>query len=87
MARVKIKIGIGDHLEADPQVTLRYSHDGGHFWSHHLPRSIGGPGEFDKQITWNRLGSGREWVFELTIVEPIPFVIMDAVAKPTELED
>ena len=67
-------------LGSDPQITLRYSINGGHTWSHELSRSAGKVGEYAKSIRWNRLGSGREWVFEFTMVEPIDFSIIEAAA-------
>lgn len=62
----------------DPQVSMRYSNDGGHTWSHHLARSFGKVGQYGKQVRWNRLGVAREWLFEFSIVEPIKFAIIDA---------
>ncbi len=66
---------------SDPQITLRYSNDGGYTWSHHMARDIGKLGEYGKPIRWNRLGTEREWLFELTIVEPIKFSIIEATAR------
>lgn len=71
---------------SDPQLTLRYSNDGGHTWSHHLNRSTGKLGEYAKRIRWNRLGIGSEWVFELTFNDPIKFSIIDAAVTITEVE-
>ena len=76
---IEIKIGIGDSTASSPQVSLRYSHDGGHTWSDYLARNIGSTGEYGTRITWNRLGTGHEWVFEFSIVENMPFAIIDAV--------
>ena len=63
---------------SDPQIMMRYSHDGGYTWSNELARSIGKIGEYDKSIRWNRLGIGREWVFEFRITDPFAFSIIDA---------
>jgi hypothetical protein len=87
VSRIDLRMAIQNHSLENPQITLRYSHDGGHTWSHHLPRSIGAVGEYAKPITWNRLGTGREWVLEFTISEDMKFAIIDAVARPTELEN
>ncbi len=86
ISKVELRIGIGDHEEPDPQVTMRYSHNGGHTWSHHMPRSIGTTGEWEKVITWSRLGAGKEWIFEFTIVEPIPYLIVDAIVRVSDVE-
>ncbi len=60
-----------------PQVSLRYSNDGSHTWSDYLARDMGDIGEYGRPISWNRLGIAREWVFELTITEPIMFSIIE----------
>lgn len=65
---------------SDPQITLRYSNDGGYTWSHHLNRSIGKIGEYGKRVRWNRLGTGREWIFELTYSEPTPLGLLEFYA-------
>lgn len=72
---------------SDPQITMRYSSDGGRTWSHHLTRSLGRTGEYAKKIQWNRLGVAFNWVFEFTIVEPINFSIIECFAKITDIED
>lgn len=78
--RVAVRIGIADSNVVSPKITMRYSNDGGHTWSHHLIRDLGAVGEYAKSITWNRLGVAREWLFEFSIVEPMPFSIIDATA-------
>lgn len=63
---------------SDPQVMMRYSQDGGYTWSNEMYRSMGKIGEYNKRIRWNRLGTGREWLFEFRVSDPIPFSIIDA---------
>lgn len=70
----------------DPQITMRYSIDGGHTWSYHLSRSIGAAGQYAKMISWNRLGIGREWMFEFTVSAPIKFKIIDAHVRISKEE-
>lgn len=84
---LEVGIDIGDSTVSDPRIGLRYSHDGGRTWSDQMDRSMGAVGEYDKRVTWNRLGSGREWVFEFTIVEPMPFTIIDAAVNVSALEN
>lgn len=66
---------------ADPQINLRCSTDGGHIWSSYRARDIGLTGSYGKPITWNNLGTQREWRFELSICEPIDFSIIEASAS------
>jgi len=71
---------------SDPQVSMRYSNDGGHTFSTEMPRSSGKMGEHAKRIRWNRLGIGSEWVFEFSFVEPIKFSIISGAIQITEIE-
>ena len=65
---------------SNPKIMMRYSQDGGYTWSHELTREIGKLGEYDKRVRWNRLGSGREWIFEFRITDPISFALITAYA-------
>lgn len=69
-----------------PQVMLRYSNDGAHTWSQSLARDMGKVGEYNHKLTWNRLGSADEWVFEFTIQSPIEFSLIKAGAEVTNVE-
>jgi hypothetical protein len=60
----------------DPQMKMRYSNDGGYTWSNFLLGGIGKIGERLKRVIWNRLGSARDRVFEISISEPVPIRIM-----------
>ncbi len=62
----------------DPQVTLKWSDDGGHTWTNGLSRSLGMFGESKKRMVWNRLGQSRTRAFEVSIQEPVKAVILDA---------
>ncbi len=66
---------------SDPQISMRYSNDGGYTWSHHMARSIGKIGEYNKRVRWNRLGTGREWIFEFTYCEPTPLGLLELYAE------
>lgn len=72
---------------ANPQVVLRYSNDGAHTWSDPIQRPIGLVGQYNNRITWNRLGSSWEWVFEFSITSPINFSLIKANAAVTAVED
>jgi hypothetical protein len=69
---IEAGVGIADGQGSDPQVMLRYSRDGGFTWSdRQLWRSIGAVGAYGARMRWLRLGQGREWVFEITISDPV----------------
>ena len=67
----------------NPQMVLRYSNNGGHTWSSALPRSIGRTGEYAKSITWNRLGTAREWVLEFTMSDAVNCSILSGTVQTT----
>ncbi len=62
---------------SDPQITMRYSNDGGYSWSNHMARSIGALGKYGEVPSWNRLGSGRQWIFEFQYCEPTPLGLLE----------
>lgn len=49
----------------DPKISLRYSDDRGASWSNPIEQTIGKSGQYLTSIQWNRLGMGRDRVFEL----------------------
>ncbi len=69
----------------DPYISMRYSNDGGHTWSNELVRSMGQIGEYNKSITWNRLGVAREWMFEFLISDPVAFSIIEGFLTVTPI--
>lgn len=71
---------------SNPSVMLRYSNDGAHTWSQSIARSMGGVGEYNTQLTWNRLGSAREWVFEFTVQSPVPVSLIKASVDFNNIE-
>lgn len=73
--------GLSTGVGSDPQMMMRYSHDGGYTWSNEIVRSSGKIGEYNKRIRWNRLGVGREWIFEFRFTDPIDFAIIDAAVQ------
>lgn len=50
----------------DPKVSLRWSDDGGRTWSGLLTTSIGKTGQYLNKPCFNRLGMGRDRVFEVS---------------------
>ena len=62
----------------DPQAILRWSDDGGHTWSNEIWRSVGKLGEYETRATWNRLGAARNRVYELSMSDPVKWVVLGA---------
>jgi len=63
---------------SDPTAMLRYSDDGGHTWSYELWRSVGKIGVYKQRAMWNRLGASRHRHYEITVSDPVKWVILDA---------
>lgn len=70
--------GIGTVSVADPQVMLRVSNDGGRTWITEQWRSAGKTGEFHRRVRWNRMGSARRRVFEVSVTDAVPWKITGA---------
>lgn len=62
----------------NPKIMLRYSDDGGHTWSNEKWTDLGKIGERKKRAIWNRLGSSRDRVYEITISDPVKRVLIGA---------
>ena len=71
-------VGLSTGQGSNPQVSLRYSKDGGHSWSSEVWRTIGAIGKYLTRVYWNRLGRARDWLFELSGSDPVKIVIMNA---------
>jgi hypothetical protein len=61
-----------------PQMTLRWSSDGGHTWSNDHTRDCGQSGEFKKRVRWQRLGRSRDRVFEISVSDAIGWRVIDS---------
>jgi hypothetical protein len=68
----------GSGQGTDPQVSLRYSDDGGHSWSNERQVSMGKIGERMARAIWRRLGSSRDRVYEVSTSEPVPVTFIGA---------
>ena len=74
-------IGLATGQGSDPQVMLRWSDDGGETWSNEHWRSAGKIGVYKARVLWNRLGSSRDRVYEITMSDPVPWRIIDAMIR------
>lgn len=61
-----------------PQMSLRWSDDGGHTWSNYYTVDCGQLGKYKTRAIWRRLGSSRDRVYEATMSDPIPWRIVNA---------
>lgn len=79
--------GLQSGQGSDPQITMRYSKDGGHTWSNELTRSLGQVGEYNKNIDWKRLGIADNWVFEISMADPVFFSIIEGLVRVSQADD
>lgn len=74
-----VGLGIaGTGQGSNPQVMLRYSDDGGRTFGNEHWQPTGKLGEWGKRVIWNRLGQGRQRVFEIAGSDPVPTRIIGA---------
>lgn len=76
-------LGLASGDGSDPQISMRYSDDGGKTWSNERSVSAGRRGDYTAQAIWRRLGSARDRVFEVYGSDPIPIRIVDAFLEIT----
>ena len=70
-------------LGYDPQLTMRFSDDGGRSWANDMTQSIGQIGAYKQRVLFPRLGSSYDRVFEIEFSDPIPPRIFDGVLEFT----
>ena len=64
-----------------PQAMLRWSNDGGSTWSNEHWATVGQQGKYKNRAIWRRLGMARDRVFEVSVSDPVKFVIVSANLK------
>lgn len=77
-------VGLATGQGSNPQVMMRYSKDGGHTWSSELWTTLGAIGTYLTRAIWQRLGRARDWVFEISITDPVKIVILNAGLRIAE---
>lgn len=81
--QVDLETGVGSDPEDtqiyNPELMLRWSNDGGHTWSNILSRPVGKVGEYSRRVIFNRLGTGRNRLWEISMSDPVKFVVMGGI--------
>ena len=62
---------------------LYLTKDGGHTFPIERMCSFGKIGEFGRRAIWRRFGFGRDFVFEISVSDPVKVVLIGAYAKAT----
>lgn len=73
-------LGWGTGQGANPQVMMTFSNDGGQTFpdDHMRQKSAGRIGKYRTRVRFDRLGSARDRVFEVSFTDPVPWKIIDA---------
>jgi hypothetical protein len=70
--------GLTNDQGSSPMVFFRQSGDGGFSWSGEEWRSLGKIGEYDQRAEWRAQGVDRDWVFEVSVSDPVKANIIGA---------
>lgn len=73
--------GLANGQGSDPQMEISISRDGGHNFLSRGSRAIGRLGEYMTRTRVTRLGQGRDFVFKISISDPIPVKIIGAYVR------
>jgi hypothetical protein len=75
---IEAGVGLATGQGSDPQAMLRFSDDGGNTWSNEKWTSFGVIGATKKRALWRRLGASRDRIFEISISDPVPVILIGA---------
>ena len=67
----------GNGNPRSPQAMLRWSDDRGFTWSNEHIRDCGFAGQYSTRVIWRRLGRSRYRVYEITVSDPCPWMLID----------
>lgn len=78
MSRFELDMQMGVGLQVastalgyDPQVLMRFSHDGGYTWSGYRQASMGRIGQYSARVFWTRFRAARDPVIEISVTDPV----------------
>jgi len=68
------------NLVEDPKVSLSVSRDGGYTFSKEMEKGVGLVGKYKNRIKFNRLGTGRDFIFTIKMSDPVKWILVDAIS-------
>ena len=78
---IETDVGVGlsgDAQGSNPVMALRYSIDSGKTWSEEMYSELGKIGEYSAIARFPRLGTAEDWIFEISISDPVSRNILSA---------
>lgn len=78
---LEVGLGLTSGQGSDPQIMFRFSKDGSKTWSHERLMSAGAIGAYGTRAVTHRLGSARQFVFEVSTTDPIPWRVINAYVE------
>lgn len=69
---------VGNTDETDPVCLFKYSRDGGYSWSNTRTANLGKKGEYNREVKFHRVGTGKKWVINVRVSDPVNVVITEA---------
>ena len=75
---VEVGVGLTSGQGIDPQIMMRFSDDGGKTYGNEHWAPMGKQGDYRARVTWDRLGSARDRVYEFSGSDPVQTALIDA---------
>jgi hypothetical protein len=86
---IDMETGVGLQMGQgqDPQIMLQTSKDGGRTYGYERWATLGKVGQYSvPRVIWRRMGMARDFVFQITMTDPVKFVIAHGAASVMRME-
>lgn len=85
--QMEVGMGLQTGQGSDPVVMLRISRNGGRTFGNEHTCRAGKVGQYGTRVLWRMLGIGRNWVFEISTSDPVPWRLTAAYFKARRTTD
>ena len=86
--KLRLDIEVGNGLAvgqgSNPVIGLEISRDNGKTYGAQMWQRMGAVGDFKRRVEWTRLGTAYNFVFRLTVSDPVNFVLVSASINPDD---
>lgn len=73
----EVGVGLPSGYGSDPEMMLRFNDDG-YRWGNEINQPIGALGDYTQRVVFNRLGSARNRIYEVSIDAPVKRTLLGA---------